>query len=122
MNFESQDVGDPEGGDPHALQLIARIPPHLLRQIQTMRPDPTEFCFDATDAMLAGRGMESAEDCKNSQDSEAEYASQKDSQDSEADSVRTLCYDYGDDFARESESEIEPATEPIVAAEVRGSP
>ena len=59
-NFASQVVWDPEGGnqhDPENLQFLAQIPRHLLPLIGTMRPAPSEFLFDASDSMLAGRTL-----------------------------------------------------------------
>jgi len=59
-NFASQVVWDPEGGnqhDPENLQFLAQIPQHLLPLIGTMRPAPSDFLFDASDSMLAGRTL-----------------------------------------------------------------
>ena len=59
-NFASQVVWDPEGGnqhDPENLQFLAQIPQHLLPLIGTMRPAPSNFLFDASDSMLAGRTL-----------------------------------------------------------------
>ena len=59
-NFASQVVWDPEGGnqhDPENLQFLAQIPQHLLPLIGIMRPAPSEFLFDASDSMLAGRTL-----------------------------------------------------------------
>jgi len=59
-NFASQVVWDPEGGnqhDPENRQFLAQIPRHLLPLIGTMRPAPSEFLFDASDSMLAGRTL-----------------------------------------------------------------
>ena len=59
-NFASQVMWDPEGGnqhDPENLQFLAQIPQHLLPLIGTMRPAPSDFLFDASDSMLAGRTL-----------------------------------------------------------------
>ena len=51
---------DPEIGmphDPENLQFLAQIPQHLLPQIETMQPAPSDFLFDASDSMFAGRTL-----------------------------------------------------------------
>ncbi len=58
MNFGPQVVWDPEGGNPHDhLPFLSQIPQHLLQDIQTSQPPPSVFCFDATDAIFAGRTL-----------------------------------------------------------------
>ena len=54
-NFASQVMWDPEGGnqhDPENLQFLAQIRQHLLPQIETMQPAPSDFLFDASDSPL----------------------------------------------------------------------
>ena len=47
-----------EGANLHDhFQFLYRIPQHLLQDIQTSQPPPSVFCFDATDAILAGRTL-----------------------------------------------------------------
>ena len=58
MIADSDHSVDAEGANLHDhLQFLYRIPQHLLQDIQTSQPPPSVFCFDATDAILAGRTL-----------------------------------------------------------------